>query len=143
MEKNLPAGRPYWYANQALARLPVIGPGGPANINKDPDLEAVLSVKPQLIFITQTEPARVEALQRKLSIPVVLLSYGKVGSFDSVVYDSLRLVGKIMGVEKRAEKRSSLTPRGRERTSLAARARLPENARWSIREESASRAPMA
>ena len=90
MEKNLPTGRPYWYANQALARLPVIGPGGPANINKDPDLEAVLSVKPQFIFITQTEPARaVAALQRKLSIPVGSLTR-KVGSFDSVVYDSLR-----------------------------------------------------
>ena len=113
MEKDLPSGRPYWYANQALARLPVIGPGGPAAINKDPDLEAVLGVKPQLIFITQMEPARVEALQRKLSIPVVLLSYGKVGSFDSVVYDSLRLAGKIMGVEKRAEEVITYTERSR------------------------------
>ncbi len=103
MEKNLPSGRPYWYANQALARLPVIGPGGPAAINKDPDLEAVLGVRPQLIFVTDMEVTRAEALQRKLSVPVVLLSYGKVGGFDEVVYDSLRLAGKIMGVEKRAD----------------------------------------
>ena len=103
MEKNLPTGRPYWYANQTLARLPVIGPGGPAAINKDPDVEAVLGVKPQLIFITQMEPSRVEALQRKISIPVVLLSYGKVGSFDSALYDSLRLAGQIMGASMRAE----------------------------------------
>lgn len=113
MEKNLPTGRPYWYANQALARLPVIGPGGPAAINKDPDLEAVLTVKPQLIFVTQMEPARVEALQRKLSIPVVLLSYGKVGSFDSMVYDSLRLAGKIMEADKRAEEVIAYTERSR------------------------------
>ena len=103
MEKNLPTGRPYWYANQALARLPVVGPGGPAAMNKDPDLEAVLGVKPQLIFITDMEVARAEALQRKLAIPVVLLSYGKVGGFDEVVYDSLKTAGKIMGAEKRAE----------------------------------------
>ncbi len=103
MEKNLQTGRPYWYANQALARLPLIGPGGPAAINKDPDLEAVLAARPQVIFATQMETARVDALQRKLSIPVVLLSYGKVGSFDSIVYDSLRLAGRIMGAEKRAD----------------------------------------
>ena len=119
MEKALPTGRPYWYANQALAHLPVIGPGGPAAINKDPDLEAVLGVKPQLIFVTQMEPARVEALQRKLSIPVVLLSYGKVGSFDSVVYDSLRLAGKIMGASMRAEEVIAYTERSRK--DLAAR----------------------
>ncbi len=119
MEKNLPSGRPYWYANQALASLPVIGPGGPAAINKDPDLEAVLTVKPQLIFVTQMEIARVEALQRKLSVPVVLLSYGKVGSFDSVVYDSLRLAGKIMGADKRAEEIIGSTERSRK--DLAAR----------------------
>ena len=100
MEKNLPTGRPYWYANQALARLPVIGPGGPAAINKDPDLEAVLSVKPQLIFITQMEAARAEALQRKLSIPVVLLSYGKVGGFDRWCTIPLRPRGRSWGRRK-------------------------------------------
>jgi iron complex transport system substrate-binding protein len=101
MEKTAPSGRPYWYANQGLSRLPVIGPGGPAAINKDPDLEAVLAVRPQLIFITSMEPARADDLQRKLGMPVVLLSYGILGSFDEAVYDSLKLAARIMGVEKR------------------------------------------
>jgi iron complex transport system substrate-binding protein len=102
MEKQLPTGRPYWYANQAMAQLPVVGPGGPAAANKEPDLEAVLAVKPQVIFITDMEPARAEGLQKKLAIPVVLLSYGRLGGFDETVYESLKLVGKVMGADKRA-----------------------------------------
>jgi iron complex transport system substrate-binding protein len=102
MEKQLPTGRPYWYANQTMGQLPVVGPGGPAAANKEPDLEAVLAVRPQLIFITDMEPARAEGLQKKLAIPVVLLSYGRLGGFDEAVYESLKLAGKIMGVEKRA-----------------------------------------
>ncbi len=38
MEKRTPRGRPYWMAYPGLARLPVVGPGGPASINKKPDL---------------------------------------------------------------------------------------------------------
>jgi hypothetical protein len=53
-----------------LSRLPAIGPGGPAAVNKEPDLEAVLKVKPQVIFVTDMGPARAEGLQKKRSIPV-------------------------------------------------------------------------
>jgi iron complex transport system substrate-binding protein len=102
-EKRPPAGRAYLWANPDLAKLPVIGPGGPAGINKEPDLEAVLKVTPQLIFIANMEPAKAEALQRKLNIPVVILSYGGFATFDKVVFDSLRLAGKILKAEKRAE----------------------------------------
>ena len=103
-ERQRPAGRPYRFANPGLAKLPVVGPGGPAAINKDPDLEAVLRVKPELIFITYMEPARAEALQQKLGIPVVLLSYGRFATFDPVVCDSLDLAGKILGRESRADR---------------------------------------
>ena len=143
MEKNLPTGRPYWYANQALARLPVIGPGGPADINKDPDLEAVLSVKPQLIFVTQTgagqgggPPAKAVDSRR-----ASFVREGRELRQRGVRFPPARREDH--GRSRSGRKRSSLTRRGRERTSLAARARLPENARWSMREESASRAPMA
>ncbi len=102
-EKTPPGGRAYLWANPDLAKLPVIGPGGPAGINKAPDLEAVLKVNPRLIFIANMEPAKAEALQRKLNIPVVILSYGGFATFDNIVFDSLRLAGKILKVEKRAE----------------------------------------
>ncbi|NWF53895.1 MAG: iron ABC transporter substrate-binding protein [Syntrophaceae bacterium] len=102
-EKTPPVGRAYLWANPDLAKLPPVGPGGPAGINKDPDLEAVLRVNPQLIFIANMEPAKAEALQKKLNIPVVLLSYGGFATFDDIVFESLRLAGKILLAEKRAE----------------------------------------
>jgi len=102
-EKTPPVGRAYLWANPDLAELPAVGPGGPAGINKEPDLEAVLKVNPQLIFISNMEPAKAEALQRKLNIPVVILSYGGFATFDDIVFDSLRLAGKILKAEKRAE----------------------------------------
>ncbi len=115
MEKNLQTGRPYWYANPSLIRLPVIGPGGPAAVNKEPDLEAVLAVQPQVIFITDMEPGRAEGLQKKLGIPVVILSYGGgLGGFDEAIYDSLRLAGKAMGSEKRSEEVISYLERSRQ-----------------------------
>ncbi len=102
-EKTPPVGRPYLWANPDLAKLPAVGPGGPAGINKEPDLEAVLKLNPQLIFISNMEPAKAEALQRKLNIPVVILSYGGFATFDDIVFDSLRLAGKILKAERRAE----------------------------------------
>ncbi len=125
MEKNLPSGRPYWYANQSLAQLPVVGP---AAANKEPDLEAVLAAKPRLLFITDMEPARADTLQRKLGIPVVLLSYGRLGGFDEVVYDSLRLAAKIMGVEKRADEVVSYLERSR-KDVMGRASRFPKESR--------------
>jgi len=100
MEKRYPTGRPYWMASQDLSRLPTVGPGG---VNQGLDLEAVLQVRPQVIFISYLSPAEADALQRKLKIPVVLITYGRFASFDPVVYDSLRLMGKILSKNKRAE----------------------------------------
>ncbi len=102
-EKNPPVGRTYLWAYPDLAKLPVIAPGGPAGINKDPDLEFVLKILPQVIFIANMEPVRAETLQKKLNIPVVILSYGGFATFDDIVFESLRLAGKILGAEKRAE----------------------------------------
>ncbi|MBM4332001.1 MAG: iron ABC transporter substrate-binding protein [Deltaproteobacteria bacterium] len=102
-EKTPPVGRAYLWANPDLAKLPPVGPGGPAGINREPDLEAVLKINPQLIFVANMEPGRAEALQKKLNIPVVILSYGGFATFDDIVFDSLRLAGKILQAEKRAE----------------------------------------
>ncbi len=103
MEKLNPGGRPYWLANLELSKLPSIGPGGPASINKKPDLEAVLSVNPDLIFMTQADVALADQVQKQLSIPIVVLSYGAFATFDERIYDSLRLAGKIFDREDRAE----------------------------------------
>jgi len=102
-EKSPPEGRTYLWANPGLGRKASIGPGGPAGINKEPDLESVLKVRPQVIFIANMDAAKADALQKKLGIPVVILSYGGFATFDEVVFDSLRLAGKILQVDRRAE----------------------------------------
>jgi iron complex transport system substrate-binding protein len=103
MEKMNPGGRPYWIAHRQLARLPRCGPGGPASINKKPDLEAVLSVNPQVLFITYMDAPLADEVQRILGIPVVVLSYGAFATFDEAVYDALRLAGKILNRQQRAD----------------------------------------
>ncbi len=102
-EKSPPVGRTYLWANPGLARRPSIGQGGPAGINKEPDLEAVLKVNPEVIFVANMEAAKAEGLQKKLGIPVVILSYGGFATFDEVVFESLRLAGKILQADQRAE----------------------------------------
>jgi iron complex transport system substrate-binding protein len=102
-EKMIPTGRPYILAHPELKELPTVGPGGPGSINKEPDLEAVLRVRPEVIFVSYMEPVNADALQKKLGIPVVILTHGRFASFDELMYDSLRVAGKILKAEQRAE----------------------------------------
>ncbi|HHU89679.1 MAG TPA: iron ABC transporter substrate-binding protein [Clostridiaceae bacterium] len=101
MEIDSPTGRPYLYANPTLTTLPVIGPGGP---NNAPDPEKLLAVKPDVIFTTYAaDKAAADNLQSKTGIPVIALSYGKTSTFDPQVNASLMLIGKIIGMDKRAQ----------------------------------------
>lgn len=101
-EKVRGQGRPYWIASPDLKDLPVIGPGGPQHINKEPDLEAVLKVKPDVIFATYMKPATADTLQKKIGIPVVVLTYGTFPAFNEKLYESLKVAGKILVKEDRA-----------------------------------------
>jgi iron complex transport system substrate-binding protein len=103
MEKLNSAGRPYWLAHPELAGLPRIGPGGPAAINKKPDMESVLTVRPDVIFITYMDAALADEVQKLLRIPLVVLSYGGFSTFDAVFLDSLRIAGRILNRSNRAE----------------------------------------
>lgn len=102
MEKINPSGRPYWLAHPELAERPRCGPGGPAGINKKPDLEAVLTLAPQVLFATYMEAPLADEVQRILDIPVVILSYGAFATFDTAVYDALRIAGRILNRSQRA-----------------------------------------
>lgn len=100
MEKDNPTGRPYLLAYPSLTELPVIGPGGP---NNAPDLEKILAVKPDVIFSCYTsDKAAVDELQTKTGIPVVALDYGTASVFDPNVNNSLKLIGQIVGQDKKA-----------------------------------------
>jgi iron complex transport system substrate-binding protein len=102
MEKREAGARPYRLAHPELADLPRCGPGGPAGINKKPDLEAVLSVDPQVIFATCMDASLADEVQRTLRIPLVVLSYGASSNFDETVFDALHLAGAILHRERRA-----------------------------------------
>ena len=103
IEKQNPLTRPYWYANSKLVSLPSIGPGGPATINKEPDIEKILAVRPDVIFITYHSCENADNLQKKTGIPVVVLTYGPFGRFNEDVFKSLLLAGKILNREARAK----------------------------------------
>ena len=103
LEKRHPYGRPYWMAHPELSGLPSCGPGGLPSINKKPDLETVLSVHPQILFITFMDGPLADEVQQILGIPVIVLDYGAFATFNEGVYDALRIAGKLLNREKRAE----------------------------------------
>ncbi|AKX94248.1 iron ABC transporter substrate-binding protein [Moorella thermoacetica] len=100
LEKQQPAGRPYILAYPELKGKPVIGQGGP---DSTPDAEKLASVQPDVIFAASLlDKSQADELQAKTGAPVVVLSYGKLATFDEDVYRSLELIGRIIGNEKRA-----------------------------------------
>jgi len=99
-----PTGRPYMLANPELANLPPIGPGGPGAISSGPDAELVVKLRPDVIFVTFMEKGKADKYQKKVHIPVIVLSYGKLATFKpEPIFNSLRVIGKVLNNEKRAE----------------------------------------
>jgi iron complex transport system substrate-binding protein len=101
MDKDTFTGKPYVIANPSFAYLPVIGPGGP---NNSPDPEKIISVKPEVIFSTYSpDKSSADNLQSKTGIPVVVLGYGKISVFDPAIYTSIKLIGKMTGMDQKAD----------------------------------------
>ncbi|NJE26525.1 iron ABC transporter substrate-binding protein [Thermococcus sp. MV5] len=100
-EKRYSYGRPYIIAHPELKDLPIIGPGGPGKL---PDLEALINLNPDVIFMTYVDSKTADEIQEKTGIPVIVLSYGQLTTFeDEELFRSIELAGKILGKEKRAE----------------------------------------
>ena len=94
-------GRPYAMALGDVEGLAAIGPGGPGSA---PDAERLLASGAEAVFTTYAmEPAEIQELQDKLSIPVVALGYGEDSLFSQEVDRSLELLGQITGREERAQ----------------------------------------
>ena len=94
-------GRPYAMALERLEELDTVGPGGPGSA---PDAERLLASGADVVFSTYAmEPAEIQELQDKLSIPVVALGYGEESLFSQEVDRSLELLGQITGREERAQ----------------------------------------
>ncbi|MDW7989556.1 MAG: iron ABC transporter substrate-binding protein [Archaeoglobaceae archaeon] len=94
--------RPYRLANPQFADLPTIGVGGPDD--PKPNVEEIMKLKPDVIFAV-VSGQYADNLQEKTGIPVVVLNYGTLGNFQTTqLFESIRLMGKILGKEDRAEK---------------------------------------
>ncbi|MDY6796048.1 MAG: iron ABC transporter substrate-binding protein [Actinomycetota bacterium] len=101
MELQYSIGRPYMFTYPELADLPVIGQGGP---DSTPDPEMLINVDPDVIFVAYLVDApKADELQSKTGIPVVVLSYGALGTFDTEIFESVELIGEITGSTQRAE----------------------------------------
>jgi len=104
METGDVSGKPYMLANPDLAKLPVIGQGGP---NNAPDAEKLLTVTPDVIFSTYaTDATAADELQAQTGVPVVAVSYGGFGItsiFGEKIQNSLLLIGQVIGDTSKAE----------------------------------------
>jgi iron complex transport system substrate-binding protein len=104
MEQRSRSARPYWIAHPEFAHLPIVGPGGPGGVGRDPDLEAVLNLRPDVVLISYMERGKVDDLQTKLGIPVALLSSGsRLNAFETTLRDSLTVAGDVLNRKDRAE----------------------------------------
>jgi len=106
-KENKYEGRPYVYANPQLKNYPLIGEAR----GKD-DPEKIIEVNPQVILKASmigqaAAPTATEAdtLQDKTGIPVVAFPYGSLSNETqkAEVYSSLRIMGKTVGKQERAE----------------------------------------
>lgn len=103
MEKRRPQfdARPYALAHPRFKTYPVFGE---FRGHDHPELIVTLSPLPQVIFKTLSASGHdpVE-LSRKTGIPVVVLHYGNLGKHRQDFYQSLRIMGQVMGKATRAE----------------------------------------
>jgi iron complex transport system substrate-binding protein len=115
METGDVSGKPYMIANPDLAKLPVIGQGGP---NNAPDPEKLLTVQPDVIFSTYaTDVAAADELQAQTGIPVVVVTYGGFGItsiFGENIQNSLKLIGQVIGDTAKADQTSAFIQQARE-----------------------------
>ncbi len=93
---------PYIIANPQLKKLPIIGEGGP---NSSVSPERILSVKPDVIFVSYLlDRQAADNLQSKTHIPVVVLSYGPITTFNNEDFKkSLLVIGQVCDNQKRAK----------------------------------------
>lgn len=90
--------RPYAAANPQFQKLPLCGEGRGVD---NPEL--IATINPQLIFKVTGGPGPApQALQTATGIPVVALNYGNLTFGRADLDASLRLMGRIMGRERRA-----------------------------------------
>ncbi|ACM92502.1 HemV-3 iron (III) ABC transporter, ATP-binding protein [Nautilia profundicola AmH] len=100
-EKKFIFARPYILAHKELLKLPVVGMGGP---NVQINLEKIISLKPDVIIAGYISKSRADMITAKTGIPVVVISYGKLGTFaNEKLFNSIKILGEVFNKQKRAE----------------------------------------
>lgn len=98
-DKEHRARRPYNLAFPEIKNIPIIGPqhGG--------DAELMIKANPDVIFWSgyATSKGSAEELQNKIGIPVITIKSGELGVENDKIYETLRVIGKTLKKEKRAE----------------------------------------
>jgi iron complex transport system substrate-binding protein len=89
--------KPYLAIHPQLMELPSIGP----SMGGDPEL--ILYVKPDVIFITYTTIEDANALQKKTGVPVIALDCKDLNDKSETLFQSLRIIGKVIANEARAD----------------------------------------
>lgn len=107
-----PLGRDYAMAYADVFKtLPIVGPGGPRS---PPDPERIRAVKPDVVLMSRiyVELYSPDRLSEEVGAPVVVVDYGEAGYLrpDSAK-NALRLLGRILGREGRAEELCSYIDR--------------------------------
>ncbi len=93
--------RPYALANPQFKEYPIFGE---FRGHDNPELIVSLEPQPQVIFKTYGQMGHnPEELQAKTGIPVIVVEYGDLSNYRDQMYQALRIMGTIMGKEKRAE----------------------------------------
>ena len=103
-EKGAPQGAdlPYMLAFPELYDLPVVNVGvGGSGFNH----EIIIKLNPDIIFMGASDAQKVNDLESKTRIPVIALYTNPIGTSeqDKLFYHSLRVTGKVLGKEERAE----------------------------------------
>ena len=95
--------RPYMLAyGDTFKTLPSCGVGGPQA--QAAEAEKILACGPDIVISEFEDASKSDALQQQLGVPVIVLSTGSDGVFDSKFAGSMTLLGKLFGQEEKAER---------------------------------------
>lgn len=81
------------FAHPELLHKPIIGPG----MGGDPEL--IMSVRPDVIFMSSTTAGDADDLQKRTGIPVFTIEYGDIGRNRNTFYHSLRQISRVLHTE--------------------------------------------
>jgi len=103
-KEGVPQGSdlPYMLVFPQLYDLPIVNVGAGGS---DFNYEKIIELNPDIIFIGTSKVQAADDLQKKTDIPVIALYTNAIGTSKQyeIFYNSLRITGKVLGAEERAE----------------------------------------